>query len=509
MNKIKISLLILLTVVFLLPVFVSATTVSELQALINSLKAQLQQLESQLSQATQGTTAWCHDFNTNLKMGDGGDEVSNLYSALFKNGLVEERSSNFTNNFDEYVASAVSGFQEKYREEILTPVGLKHGTGFVGKLTRAKLNKLYGCGGSAIPNPTPTPKPISCPQYAPPLCESGLTTPGGTDTNGCVRPAKCVSKTPYGCGTTCTTDNNGITKCSSRLCICVAEGESLGAVVPGNTAQCCAGLVAQAPEGLVGGRGICVKSVSTASITVLSPNGGEKWEIGKTYKIKWTNTTNKYTVMEIIGNRGNDRVIIPSGDIFPPSQTSYNFTVPSSWQAGSDFKVMVSAPPGNYGHTITDSSDSSFSIVTAGTNSGVSVISPNGGENWKVGETHAITWDSSNRPASSQVTIKISDTRPTFNVLPNSATIIQTTNTGSYNWTIPSSIGGMNLNAGNVYKIKIDVEVGNVGIVTDSSDSTFSITSVTSAASPSQQLASILESAKFLLTQITELVKNQ
>ena len=45
---------------------------------------------------------------------------------------------------------------------------------------------------------------------------------------------------------------------------CVKEGESLGAVVPGNNANCCEGLISYVPVGVVGSRGNCVKPADRA-----------------------------------------------------------------------------------------------------------------------------------------------------------------------------------------------------------------------------------------------------
>jgi len=44
-----------------------------------------------------------------------------------------------------------------------------------------------------------------------------------------------------------------------KVLSCVGEGESLGAVVPGNEAVCCDGLKAFIEDGLIGTRGVCVK----------------------------------------------------------------------------------------------------------------------------------------------------------------------------------------------------------------------------------------------------------
>lgn len=108
-----------------------------------------------------GSQRWCHDFNRNLRVNDEGSEIQALHKALVKEGLLTDyyASDNFegSSGFNENTASAITGFQEKYKDEILTPNGLSHGTGYVGSSTRRKLNQLYGCGVF--------PPPISTPNY--------------------------------------------------------------------------------------------------------------------------------------------------------------------------------------------------------------------------------------------------------------------------------------------------------------------------------------------------------
>ena len=186
MKNIKKYLIALSVLTILIsPSFSSAATVEELQAQIAALLAQIQQLQAQLAQLHGPAPVWCHDFNVNLKIGDRSAEVDALHIALQKSGFsidAHELAGHVADNgdFGELTASAVTGFQQKYKDEILTPWGLQYGTGFVGKTTRAKLNKLYGCG-------------IECPLYSLPLCKEGeKIVSGGYAANGCALPGKCV-----------------------------------------------------------------------------------------------------------------------------------------------------------------------------------------------------------------------------------------------------------------------------------------------------------------------------
>lgn len=161
----------------------SGSSVASIQAQINALLAQLQVLQSQLTASggtvsgtgtsglNTGTTAggsstasnaWCYTFNTNLTYGSTGSDVTALQTALQQDG--ESVAVNGT--FDDQTAAAVTSFQEKYANAVLSPYGLKNGTGYVGPSTRGELNTLFGCGrvgricpvwGCNGPEPVPTP----------------------------------------------------------------------------------------------------------------------------------------------------------------------------------------------------------------------------------------------------------------------------------------------------------------------------------------------------------------
>ena len=101
-------------------------------------------------------------------------------------------------------------------------------------------------------------------------------------------------------------------------------------------------------------------------------------------------------------------------------------------------------------------------IYTAGPSEYIIVENPNGGESLQTGDIYNINWDSN---ASSNVSIKLY-VNSTF----SSNITTNTSNDGSYTWSIPSSIS-----TGSNYKIKITSNTSSD--VYDYSDGTFSITS--------------------------------
>ncbi|MBU1046781.1 peptidoglycan-binding protein [Patescibacteria group bacterium] len=127
-----------------------AQTVEELTAQISSLLAMISSLQAQLSNmgGTTTTTGVSYNFTKNLTMGDSGADVLNLQKVLNMSSDTMIAASgvgskgNETEYFGGLTKAAVIKFQNKYASEILTPVGLTAGTGFVGASTRAKLNAM-------------------------------------------------------------------------------------------------------------------------------------------------------------------------------------------------------------------------------------------------------------------------------------------------------------------------------------------------------------------------------
>lgn len=91
-------------------------------------------------------------FSKDLKFGDNNKDVRELQKMLNANPLTEVTSygtgspGNETAFFGALTKKAVVKFQELYADDILSPLGLKKGTGFVGIATRLKLNSLIEAG---------------------------------------------------------------------------------------------------------------------------------------------------------------------------------------------------------------------------------------------------------------------------------------------------------------------------------------------------------------------------
>lgn len=200
------------------------------------------------------------------------------------------------------------------------------------------------------------------------------------------------------------------------------------------------------------------------SITVTSPNGGETWVAGSTHNITW-NSTNLDSSASI------NIAFISGGNSVPIATVSnsglYSWTLPFG-NGATNLKISITSTTNT---SIGDISDGVFTVAGAHQPS-ITVTSPNGGETWKIGETHDITWDYSGISEDTSVCIRLGDH--------NSGRLVASDikcvpiSDKSYLWIIPSiiheSTGDVSSN-GNQWKIEMVYTFGGW----DESDNYFSI----------------------------------
>jgi len=381
-----------------------AMTVAELQRLmqqIEQLQAQVVELQRQIAARQTQPDAWCHNFNINLRHGDSGQEVRALQTALEKQDFYERV---ITGNFDEYTAAAVVAFQEKYRENILAPSGLPRGTGFVGPATRAKLNELFSCDRARLPRPILVP-PISAPSITVFSPNGGEMWVAGNRHDITWRSVGDIGMIDivlidHRAGPRETVIATNVPALTGRHSWVIPRDITLG-----DTAFTIS-IRGRAIEDSSNRFFSIVSPQQAPLITVLSPNGGERWVVGGTHTLRWTSDTESgRVVIDILDDRGKsvDAGIPP----VIPNMEAMEWTIPSTLPAGRyKMKIMicpinathlycVNADLGKYGY---DVSNDYFSIVgglVPVVAPSITVLSPNGGERWVFGQVNDITWKSS------------------------------------------------------------------------------------------------------------------
>ncbi len=403
----KKSFLVAFLGMFLLSLFstapkVQAITADEIRAQIAELQQQILQLQQQLAEIEDGEEAWCHDFEINLRIGDQGAEVEALQLALGKEGdLVYDKNTNGI--FDEYCASAVTGFQEKYREDILAPWGLTYGTGYVGRTTRAKLNELYGC---AVQPTTCVKEGEDILRQGSQSCCAGLSQISrvsaydatcnilGADpfdvctycSNGTCGKGENKCNCPQDCEVTACTDSDGgknyyekgtATQAnrsypdycygafSVREYFCEGDLVKEEVHVCADNASCSNGACEQpAPE-------------PAKSVSVNSPNGGEQITRGSSYTITWTSEgLRDYVMIDILKgglvHQTLSQLVQGIGVPSIPNTGSYVWELSDSYQLGSDYKVKIRDA---YDPSVYDESDDYFSVVEVAEKLTVSISS--------------------------------------------------------------------------------------------------------------------------------------
>ncbi|MCP4150641.1 MAG: hypothetical protein GY757_23040 [bacterium] len=189
------------------------------------------------------------------------------------------------------------------------------------------------------------------------------------------------------------------------------------------------------------------------SPTVTAPNGGESWPVGSSHNITWSSSeSNDNITIQLSTNNGSSWSTITQST---SNDGSYSWTVPDSPSTTCLVSVEYAAN-GNF----SDSSDAVFAITSSSSDS-ISVSSPNGGESWIAGSSHAITWSSTGTVGNVKIEYSTNSGSSWTTVVSSTA------NDGTYSWTVPNAVSSTCM-------VRVSESDGSPG---DSSDGFFSIVS--------------------------------
>lgn len=164
-------------------------------------------------------------------------------------------------------------------------------------------------------------------------------------------------------------------------------------------------------------------------VKVVSPNGGQHWEVGSSQTVTW----DFYGVANVKIEYSIDSWTTWNtiGSTMSASAKSYTWTVPNAASTNCMIRIYDASNPSRI-----DTSDSVFTIEPVAS---ITLLSPNGGETVYVGETFTIQWSS---VGVSQVHIVFSsDGGPSAYYIAENVDA----SLGSYDWTVPASVTSVGL----------------------------------------------------------------
>ncbi len=139
----------------LTPLAAQAQSVSDLQAQINALLAQIAALQGQLAGApaaapASGSGDACYNYTRNLTVGSRGDDVSALQGVLASKGDLQVSPTGY---FGPLTKAALAKFQARE--------GISPAAGYFGPITRAKVKAMCVPGAPVVGGgPAPAPIPV-------------------------------------------------------------------------------------------------------------------------------------------------------------------------------------------------------------------------------------------------------------------------------------------------------------------------------------------------------------
>ncbi len=166
-------------------------------------------------------------------------------------------------------------------------------------------------------------------------------------------------------------------------------------------------------------------------IVVVSPDGGEVWQLGSAQSVQWSYTSNPGSTVKIEALRGETVIATVSNVPIGSGGTGFfNLTVPFRTPLGDNYRFRVSSTSNP---AYTDTSNAPFTI-SADTGSSITIVSPDGGEIWTLGSAQSVQWTYTGNPGS---TVKIEALRGETVIATVSSVSIGSGGIGFFNLTVP------------------------------------------------------------------------
>lgn len=191
------------------------------------------------------------------------------------------------------------------------------------------------------------------------------------------------------------------------------------------------------------------KIVPKPELKIIQPNGGETWTAGKIDTIKWQSIGVENVFIDYTPDNGITWTTIVENT---PSDGEYAYSFSG---AGTLFKIRIIDAENGYP---VDESDGTFTVLPEPK---ITVLSPNGGEEWYPGSSNNILWSSNNIEF-----VKIEYTTnngATWNTITNS-----TESDGAFAWNNIPNVSSL--------QCRVRISDANDGIPADISDENFIIT---------------------------------
>lgn len=227
----------------------------------------------------------------------------------------------------------------------------------------------------------------------------------------------------------------------------------------------------------------CLLPAQNFPLTLTAPNGGEIWNTGSTYLITWSqvNLAGPASLMLLSGNDPASTTIMIAPSV-PVAAGQFNWTIPPNIPTGANYKVRINLAAAN-GIMIWDASDGPFTIqggtIPPPPQMSITVVAPNGGEQWAAGSTQTIAWNYTNLTGEVSIGLIGANTNAQIIIAPSVPIDAQ-----NFQWTVPANF------APGLYKVHIVWLTILAVYIGDLSDGFFAITNGTPPPPPILEVTS-------------------